>query len=342
MQVYFNSITFLRCVDSQIEENKLWYSQFHIGPFTKGNSLMFSTRLRRTLINNLSQTSILRIKFEGASNEFSRLPGIQEPVMDLIFQFRKVTLNAFFFDIGTIQIVPFSFTGPNIIYAKNITWPYSFYCSTPKILLFTLSPKTVFKGQLLVQKYQIQKLPFKLMQVIQIGKPWRSFTKKNTNLSDFCKSVWIRVGTPKNLIRRAGFRIESLEHLSNQIESILFEITTSGRTSPREVLKNSSIILVSKFRDFIYTMSLPVQQTPQNKNTPSYDKENTFYQLFRFDKNKVFSCNVENLDLNFQARLELQNFGIITVGELIEDIAFNQRISEQTLKLRQQALFFRI
>ena len=150
------------------------------------------------------------------------------------------------------------------------------------------------------------------------------------------------MGTPKNLIRRAGFRIESLEHLSNQIESILFEITTSGRISPREVLKNSSIILVSKFRDFIYTMSLPVQQTPQNKNTPSYDKENTFYQLFRFDKNKVFSCNVENLDLNFQARLELQNFGIITVGELIEDIAFNQRISEQTLKLRQQALFFRI
>ena len=85
-------------------------------------------------------------------------------------------------------------------------------------------------------------------------------------------------------------------------------------------------------------MSLPVQQTPQNKNTPSSDKENTFYQLFRFDKNKVFSCNVENLDLNFQARLELQNFGIITVGELIEEIAFNQRISEQTLKLRQQAL----
>ena len=96
MQVYFNSITFLRCVDSQIEENKLWYSQFHIGPFTKGNSLMFSTRLRRTLIHNLSQTSILRIKFEGASNEFSRLPGIQEPVMDLIFQFRKVSFNAFF------------------------------------------------------------------------------------------------------------------------------------------------------------------------------------------------------------------------------------------------------
>ena len=84
-------------------------------------------------------------------------------------------------------------------------------------------------------------------------------------------------------------------------------------------------------------MSLPVQQTQQNKNIPFYNKKNTFYPILG-EPRRLLACNVGNLDLNFQARLELQNFGIITVGELIEEIAFNQRISEQTLKLRQQAL----
>ena len=116
--VYFNSVTFVRCVDSQIEENKLWYSQFHIGPFTKGNSLMLSIRLRRTLINNLSQTSIVRIKFEGAIHEFSRLPGIQEPLLDLIFQFRKLNLRAFFLDIRKMHIVTFFLQDPILFILK--------------------------------------------------------------------------------------------------------------------------------------------------------------------------------------------------------------------------------
>ena len=183
---------------------------------------MLSIRLRRTLINNLSQTSIVRIKFEGAIHEFSRLPGIQEPLLDLIFQFRKLNLRAFFLDIRKMHIVTFFFTGPNIIYSQNIKWPYGVSCSTPKIMLFTLSPETVLNGQLLIQKYQTQKRHFENMLDIQIGKPWRIWNK--TKDLTFYIYPWISMGTPKNLIRRIGFRIESLEHLQNEIEIMIFEI----------------------------------------------------------------------------------------------------------------------
>jgi DNA-directed RNA polymerase subunit alpha len=72
---------FLHCVDSRLEENGNWYSRFHIGPFRLGSGLQIGTRLRRSLLNDLSQTSIIAVELEGVVHEFSRQPGIQEPVL---------------------------------------------------------------------------------------------------------------------------------------------------------------------------------------------------------------------------------------------------------------------
>jgi hypothetical protein len=102
---------FLHCVDSRLEENGSWYSRLHLGPFTPGTSLQIGNRLRRSLLNDLAATSPVAVELEGVVHEFTRLPGVQESVLDLLFQFRKLTLSAPFLKLGEIMMVPFLFLG---------------------------------------------------------------------------------------------------------------------------------------------------------------------------------------------------------------------------------------
>merc|ERR1712227_1086383 len=87
-------ILYLHCVDSRLEENGSWFSRFHIGPFYRGSRLQVGTRLRRSLLNGLAQTSIIAVKLDGAQHEFSRLSGIHESTLDVLFQFRKIAITA--------------------------------------------------------------------------------------------------------------------------------------------------------------------------------------------------------------------------------------------------------
>lgn len=88
---------FFHCVDSRLDEDGKWYSRIHIGPFQLGSRLQIGTRLRRSLLNDLSKTFITAVKLEGAKHEFSRLARTHESVLDLLFQFRKLALHAPFF-----------------------------------------------------------------------------------------------------------------------------------------------------------------------------------------------------------------------------------------------------
>jgi hypothetical protein len=102
-------VIFLHCVDSRLEENGSWFSRFHIGPFYKGSRLQIGTRLRRSLLNDINQTSIIAIKLDGVKHEFSRIPGIHESILDLLFQIRKLAINAPYLKIGETVVIPFFF-----------------------------------------------------------------------------------------------------------------------------------------------------------------------------------------------------------------------------------------
>lgn len=67
---------FSHCVDSRLEPDGKWYSRFHLGPFWIGSRLQIGTRLRRSILNDLNQTSITAVEMDGAIHEFSRLPGV--------------------------------------------------------------------------------------------------------------------------------------------------------------------------------------------------------------------------------------------------------------------------
>jgi DNA-directed RNA polymerase alpha subunit len=337
---------FFHCVDSRLDEDGKWYSRIHLGPFQLGSRLQVGTRLRRSLLNDLSQTFITAVKLEGAKHEFSRLHGTHEPVIDLLFQFRKLTLYAPFFKNGEIIIIPFIFSGPGIFYAKDIYLPNRIQCRNPEKFIVTLAPGSILRGNILIQKLQ------SLNKSLKLGEPWDFITqfvdKKSNTLSKF---PWLSLGTPNRPVERVGFRIELLkpkEHLHNEI--LIFEIITNGRISPNQAIREAALLLVYKF-SAIANILLPANQkdfsiVPSSafdfkKKILIQPRSETFNTDFHHFQDPL-SLDLGNLDLNKKSYGELRSLGFQTVGKLLERLAFNPHIFSSTLRKHRHAALFRI
>ena len=361
---------FLHCVESRLEKNGRWYSRLHLGSFRPGSRLQVGTRLRRSLLNDLDQISIVAIKLEKATHEFSRLPGVRESTLDVLFQFRKVVLQAPFLKLGKTVIVSFLFSGPGLFFAKDIFFPEGIRCRNPEVLLMTLSPGAILRGHLLIRKDQALDLPNKINHKIRLGEPWsREFFREHTPIvKKFQKSSispWLSIGFQARTIKRVGFQIEQIGPLNKKREILIFEIITNGRISPRQALRESSLLLVNKFLDVVQR-TIPNFQNERfisiekkanrkrffsflNKNFGKYKQvtspEKNFYNLCNIGFSRFcepLGLDLRNLDLAKERYRELRNLGFQTLGQLLERLAFENNVFSPLLKKQRQLALFQL
>jgi DNA-directed RNA polymerase alpha subunit len=360
-----NDSFFLDCVDSHLKENGSWYSRFHIGPFAPGSRLQIGTRLRRALHNDLVQTFIWRIELEGVNHEFRRMKGVYDPVLDIIFQFRKVALYAPLFKFGETIIIPMFFFGSGIICRKDINWPSGVECGNPDIILFTLARGRRVRGHLSIQKNSKLCCVPVSGNTLRFEKSWkmkcRYRNKKHKNLN-FRRYPWISLGNPIKLVQRRGFRVESEKLLDNKSDRLVFEIVTSGGNSPRTLLQESVISLLHKLI-IISKLLRPRSITNKVSNHKNYDfyltflkyfgvyapdlniSIQTFYQYFNLGfshSQEPFRLDLRNIDVTKERYMELRSLGFFTLGQLVEGLAYKRYLFSPTLKQQRQHSLFKM
>jgi DNA-directed RNA polymerase alpha subunit len=194
------------------------------------------------------------------------------------------------------------------------------------------------------------------------GKTLPFKTKKLQTQKTLPTIPWISLGCPIRLIKRIGFRIESLEPLNKQNEILVFEIFTNGRLSPRQALREASLLLTHKFSSIAYLI-MPFLHTTQylskrKKNTLHWYSDKKFNRKLKkvittkqtninfFDNGysyfqTPFNLDLGNLELSKERYNELQGFGLKTLGQLLERLAFESYCFSPTLKKqRQETLFY--
>lgn len=345
---------FLHCVASRLEENGNWYSRMHLGPFLSGSRLQIGTRLRRSILNDLSQTSITAVELEGAVHEFSRLPGIHEPVLDFLFQLRKVALHAPFLKLGETTIVSFLVSGPGTFYAKDLSWPTEIECRTPEIRLVTLAPGAILRGRLLIHKYQCFGSIDKYIKPLRFGEGRSSLDLKIKKTYP-----WLSLGSSSSPVKRVGFRIESIDSLNQKNEILIFEILTNGSISPRQALREAAFLLVYKFSAIAYLMLFLPNKIilPKSRKKIRFKhflkhkylrekilgRNRTFYDIFNvgfYQFWEPLGLDLGNIELSKERYFELQSRGFQTLGQVLERMTFETSTFSPFLKKQiQQSLF---
>lgn len=230
---------FFSCVDSRIEEKGSMYARFHLGTFLRGQSLTFANALRRTLLSEIPGIFINNVIIDGAGHEFASLPGVNETVLDILLNLKKLVFsptNSKILELKNFKTTVFlKRSGPAKLTANDLKLPLNVKCVDPNAYIATLTSSENFS---LSFDLQIQQLN----QVL---------TSKKSSFEDE-KIRKFSFNTVPMPVQKVNYVIKSL-NVKQGSEYVVLEVWTDGSVTPQETVEFALKNLTKLFYQFAPT-----------------------------------------------------------------------------------------
>ncbi len=200
---------------------------FEISPLMPGYGATIANPLRRVLLSSLEGAAVTSIKIKGVDHEFGAISGVQEDVIEIILNLKKLRFRCF---SDEPVIVHLAVKGEKEVTANDIELSSDVELINGDQHIATLTDKkaeldmelTVQKGRgyVSVEQRQKDKLP---IGVIAIDAAFSPVRLVNFNIEDV----------------RVGQRID--------YNKVTMEVETDGTIQPEQAMKEAAEILTSHF-----------------------------------------------------------------------------------------------
>ena len=230
---------FFSCVGSRIQDNGSMYTRFHLGPFLRGQSLTFANALRRTLLSEIPGIVISDVLIEGASHEFAILPGVEETVMDILLNLKKLVFapsDSQITELENFKVTGFlKGSGPKKLTANDLKLPLTVKSIDPHAHIANLSSN----GE------------FSLCFNLELRKAHSNVTNKTNSIPEK-KTRKFFFDTVPMPVQKVNYVIKSL-NVKQGSEYIVLEVWTDGSVSPQETVQFALKNLTNLFYQFAAT-----------------------------------------------------------------------------------------
>ena len=254
---------------------------------TLGNSL------RRILLSSLPGAAITRAKIEGASHEFSTIPGVREDVVAILLNLKKMRFKML---TDEPQIVKIKTKGAKVVKAEDADLPGQVEIANPDLVIATLTDKSsVFEAELTVEKG----LGYVMRDVLQ---------KEKAQVGEM---VLDAVFTP---MRRVNYEVENMRVGDRtDFNRLRLTIQTDDTITPHDALEEAIRIMINQLKAIVGFQEEEVVETHPDKSEPE-ETESADAGDQSEDKNKM---RIEDLDLSERIVKALSEASIRTVGGLV-------------------------
>ena len=209
---------------------------FDISPLMSGFGATVANPLRRVLLSSLEGAAIVSIKIKGVDHEYGAIAGVQEDIIQIILNLKKIRCRSYSNDAVTMTL---SAKGERAVTAADIQTHTDVEIVTPTQHIATLTEKkaslemelTVRKGRGYesVEQMQKEKLPIGVIAIDAIYSPVRLV---NFSMEDV----------------RVGQRID--------FNRVLLEVETDGTIQPEQAVKEAAGILKDHF-ELVASIAVP-------------------------------------------------------------------------------------
>ncbi len=258
------------------------YGKFTAAPLQRGFAHSIGNSLRRILLSSLEGAAISAIRIDGASHEFTTLPNIIEDVTDIVLNLKKIRLNCTGDLPKTLDIKK---DKPGAVTAADIVTDGTVEVLNPDQIICTLDKKGSFHAEIEIIKgrgyypAEKNKKADHPLGTIPIDSLFSPITHVRYN-----------VGTA-----RLGEETE--------MDSLILEIWTDGRITPKDALEKSAKILQDHLRPFLGSLA----GEEGSLASISEEEQKIYKQLVQ---------PVDNIELSVRAQNCLNNANIKLIGEL--------------------------
>ena len=262
------------------------HARYTAEPFETGFGHTIGNSLRRVLLGSVEGAAISSVRIEGVSHEFQPIEGVVEDVLEIVLNLKKVLLRHG--DKRDELKASIDVNKSGAVKASDLTLPAGVPLVNPDQLICTLDRKRRFQADL----------------EIRVGRSWAS-AEENKAAEQVIGVIPIdALFSPVTAVR---YSVEnSREGQKTDYDRLVLDITTDGRITPDEALKEASAILAKHLEVFNKVEGPEVEF--ESKAREEADDQNRLRNLLNMSVNEI--------ELSVRAANCLNNANITTVGAL--------------------------
>ncbi|HQB50666.1 MAG TPA: DNA-directed RNA polymerase subunit alpha [bacterium] len=202
-----------------------------IEPFFPGYGTTVGNALRRVLLSSLPGAAVVGVKITGAEHEFMGLPGVQEDVLAMVLNLKKLRLKIFSDEICKLTVEA---KGQKVVTAADITPNSQIEVVNPDLVLANLTTKD---ANLSMEIFVSNGRGYEMVEN-------RQKLKKELG--------YIEIDSIYTPVLAVGLTVENAR-VGNMVnwDKLILRILTDGTTTPRQAFIDATAILNEQFSSLV-------------------------------------------------------------------------------------------
>lgn len=277
---------------------------FEIDGFYPGYGITIGNVLRRILLSSLPGVAITQVKLDGVQHEFSTIPGIQEDVITILLNLKKVRFQAHTEESQRFEVV---IKGEKEVTGADLKTPSSLEVMNKDVHIATLTEKQAELHMELVVETGLGYVPHEVRHrdKVEVG--------------------MLAIDALFSPVRHVHYEVENMrvgEHID--YNRLRLTVGTDGTMTPEDALQKSVEIAVQQFTALTggYSTTEAEQAASTESEIRTLEGENASYADERADKEQgddtdFTKVKIEDLRLPSRTIHALHEHGVKTVGGLM-------------------------
>ena len=261
------------------------YAKYTAEPFETGYGHTIGNSLRRVLLSSIDGAALSSIRIEGVQHEFQSIDGIVEDVTDIVLNLKKVLVRSHKREASKL-ILDVTKEGP--VTAGDIQPDSNIEILNPGQVICTIDKERRFFAEIEV-------------------KTGRGYVPGDENKTPDQPIGVIAIDSLFSPVTLVKYTVENTRvgHITDY-DRLILEITTDGRITPDDALKQAASI---------FKHHLDVFDNVSQENI-EFDAEQNEVSEEQNKLRKLLNMSVNEIELSVRAANCLNNANITTVGEL--------------------------
>lgn len=201
-------------------------------PLERGFGHTLGNALRRILLSSMPGYAVTEAKIDGVLHEYSTIDGVQEDVIDIVLNLKKVACTIV---EGAEATVTIDTKGPGEVKAGDLAKDGAIEVANPDLVLAHLTKNTTFK----------------LTVKIERGRGYEPVIARISPDDD--KEIGLlRVDASYSPVDRVAYTVESARvKQRTDLDKLIIDLQTNGTIDPEQAIKRAATILTEQLSVFV-------------------------------------------------------------------------------------------
>jgi len=268
-----------------VDDHSVTSTTFVIEPLQSGYGMTLGNSLRRVLLSSISGAGVTSFKIEGVTHEFTTVGGVQEDVVAIMLNLKRLRFRVYGEEPQTVRIVK---KGKGIVTGKDIQGNADVEVVNVDQVIATIDDD---KANLTIDL------------VVESGRGYRT-TEESTARK---QSDYVALDTIFSPVVRVRYKVDKTRvGQMTDLDKLNITIDTDGTITPHEAFEEAAAILVNQYTALAGKTQVLNQDAAAATEGPEVGT----------DDGSMLSTSIEDLNLTARTTNALINNDIHTIQDL--------------------------